>query len=64
MEVTILTDDVPQIKIVLLGQLYPSPTTVSNQMKEYIRGITADMLMVLDMQRLLSDPRLIIQGND
>ena len=64
MELTILSDDVPQVRIVLLNQLNPTPVTISRQMQAYIRGITPDMLMVLDMQQLLSDPRLIIQGID
>jgi purine-binding chemotaxis protein CheW len=64
MELTFLSDDIPQVRVVLFDELNTAPITISRQMQEYIRGITADMLMVLDMQRLLSDPRLIIQGTD
>lgn len=28
--------------------------------QEYVRGVTGDMLVVLDLQRLLADPRIIV----
>jgi purine-binding chemotaxis protein CheW len=64
MELTILSDDIPQVRTVLISELTPPPTSISRQMQGYIRGITPDMLMVLDMQQLLSDQRLIIDGTD
>jgi len=64
MELTLLSDDVPQVERVLLKNLNPPPDTVSATMKAYLLGITPNMLMVLDMQRLLSDERLIVQESE
>ena len=64
MELTLLTDDVPKIQSVLLNNLEPAPDTLSPILKAYLLGITPDMLMVLDMQQLLSDERLIVQESE
>ena len=63
MELTILADDVPQIQQVPLASLSPLPAASSNQANEFIRGIAPGMLMVIDLERLLSDPRLIVQDD-
>ena len=64
MELALLTDDVPQIRNIHLKSLNPPPDTISPILKEYLMGITPDMLMVLDMQRLLSEKRLIVQESE
>jgi purine-binding chemotaxis protein CheW len=59
MELGILADDMPQVANVPLAQVQP-PTTISNQAREYVRGVTGDMLIILDPERLLSDPGIIV----
>jgi purine-binding chemotaxis protein CheW len=62
MELTLLADDVPQVRRVPLAGLTPPPGAAST--REYVRGVTPDMLVVLDLERLLSDPRLIVFQED
>jgi purine-binding chemotaxis protein CheW len=58
MELTLLADDLPIVRTVFTNQLKPAPITVTA--REYVHGVTADMLIVLDLARLLSDPNLVI----
>jgi purine-binding chemotaxis protein CheW len=60
MELAFLTDDVPQSLELSIDQLNPVPDTVSKQLQGFLRGVTAQFLMVLDLDRLLSEPRLIV----
>jgi purine-binding chemotaxis protein CheW len=60
MEVGILADDLPQVANVPLAEVQPSSATISNQGQKYILGVTADMLIILDLKRLLSDPAIIV----
>lgn len=62
MELTLLCDDVPQICVVPVDNLYPAPSSSTNQ--EFIHGATRDMLMVIDLEHLLSDIRLIVKDED
>jgi purine-binding chemotaxis protein CheW len=59
-ELGILADDTPQVTSVFLDEVQPSSATVSSQAQEYVRGVTGDMLIILDLERLLSDPRIIV----
>jgi len=61
MELGILADDVPQVAIVPLAEVHQSSATISPQALEYVRGVTDDMLIILDLERLLSDPRIIVR---
>jgi purine-binding chemotaxis protein CheW len=60
MELTLLADDRPAIRPVPLASLNPPPATLSPTLLAYLRGVTPDLLLVLDLERLLSDPQLIV----
>lgn len=60
MELTLLSDDVPQVGEIPLASLSPPPATLPPQVQDYVKGITPDLLIVLDLERLLSDPHLIV----
>ncbi len=60
MELSILADDVPEVITIPLAEVHPSATTVSTQAQEYVRGVTDDMLVVLNLEHLLSEPRIIV----
>jgi purine-binding chemotaxis protein CheW len=60
MELTLLADDRPTIRQVSLDALSLPPATVSPATQTYLRGVTPDLLLVLDLERLLSDPQLIV----
>jgi purine-binding chemotaxis protein CheW len=60
MELGILADDIPQVARVPLAEVQPASATVSSRAQEYVRGVTNDMLIILNLPRLLSDPGIIV----
>ena len=60
MELSILSDDIPQVVDIPLSVVESASVTVSARMQEYVRGVTKDMLIILDLERLLSDPGIIV----
>jgi purine-binding chemotaxis protein CheW len=60
MELTLLTDDLDKMCRLRLDELNPTPPTVSAKVQDHVRGVTADMMMVLDLESLLSDPNIIV----
>jgi purine-binding chemotaxis protein CheW len=60
MELTLLTDDLPTVRRVPLASLNAPPATISPALQAYLRGVTPDLLLVLDLERLLSEPHLIV----
>jgi len=60
-EVGILTDEVADVVTIFKQDIQPPLTTHTGVRAEYIQGITADLLVVLNLNGLLSDKRLIIQ---
>jgi len=60
MELCILADDIPQVASVPLAEVQPASATVSSRAQEYVRGVTSDMLIILNLPRLLSNPGIIV----
>jgi purine-binding chemotaxis protein CheW len=60
MELTLLTDDLDKVCHLRIDDLNPTPPTVSAKVQGHVRGVTADMMMVLDLESLLSDPNIIV----
>jgi purine-binding chemotaxis protein CheW len=56
----ILADEVAGIREVEVADLQPPLPTLSGLQEEYIRGITRERLIVLHMENMLSDKRLVI----
>jgi len=63
MELTLLANDMPTIERGPASRLYPAPGTLSQKLQDYASGVTADMLVILDLERLLSDPHIIVNEN-
>jgi purine-binding chemotaxis protein CheW len=61
MELTLLADDMPKLQRTPLSALCTPPPTVSTKLQDYTRGVSSEMLMVLDLERLLSDPRIVVR---
>jgi len=59
-ELSLLADELPQTVHIPQSEVKASTVTISARAQEFIRGITDDMLIVLDIERLLSDPGIII----
>ena len=60
MEVGILADDVADVVSIFKEDIEPSLTTHTGARAEHLQGVTADMLVVLNLHTLLSDKRLIV----
>lgn len=61
MEVGILADSIRGIRRIALRDLQPSLPTLTGTRAEYLKGITGDRLIVLDADKLLSDPRIVVK---
>jgi purine-binding chemotaxis protein CheW len=59
-EVSILADDMPQVAVVPLAEVQPSSATISPQTQEFVRGVTEEMLIILNLERLLSHPGIVV----
>jgi len=61
LEIGILADEVADVVTIFKEDIQPPLTTHTGLRAEYIQGITSDLLVVLNLDALLSDDRLIIQ---
>jgi len=64
MQLTLLTDDLDKVCHVRLDDLHPPPSTVSAKVQAHMRGVTADMMMVLDLESILADPQIIVYSGE
>jgi purine-binding chemotaxis protein CheW len=60
MEVGILVEDVTDVVTIFKEDIEPSLITQTGAHPEHVRGITADMLVVLNLNALLNDKQLIV----
>jgi purine-binding chemotaxis protein CheW len=63
-EFGVLADSVHEVILLPLDQVREVPGSVAGIGREYLRGVTADALIVLDGAALLNDPRLTIDLDD
>lgn len=59
MEVGVLADIVVGVHHVPVGQVQPAPPSLGICAR-YLRGVTAERLIVLDVDQVLSDPKIIV----
>jgi purine-binding chemotaxis protein CheW len=65
MEFGLLADEVRGVRQILRQELQPSLPTLTGIRAEYLKGVTADRLVVLDIAKLLADPKMkICQSTD
>lgn len=60
MELGILADDILGARSIDLGALQPAPSTVTGIGAQYLRGVTAERVIVLDAEKLLGDDQIIV----
>jgi purine-binding chemotaxis protein CheW len=60
MEIGLLADEVADVLTVFKEDIDPPLTTHTDTRTEYIQGVTTDLLVVLDLNTLLNDKRLIV----
>ncbi len=61
MEFCILAEDRPQLEQVPLTAVQPASETLSPRGQEFIKGVTSNMLMILDLEKLISHPGIVIR---
>jgi purine-binding chemotaxis protein CheW len=59
-ELGLLADVVIGMRAMAVDRLQPSLPTLTGIREEYLRGVTADRLIVLDLARVLTSPRIIV----
>ena len=60
MELCLLADEIPAARTLDKGAIKPPAGTISGRVLPFVRGVTTDMMIVLDLDRLLSDPGIIV----
>lgn len=60
LEIGLLADEIDGVRSVPIGALQASLSTLTGIRADYLKGVTADRLVVLDLDRLLADPKIIV----
>jgi purine-binding chemotaxis protein CheW len=60
MEIALLIDDLPKVAAVPLNDIKPPGSETSNRFQEYVRGVTSENLVILDLERFLATPGIIV----
>jgi purine-binding chemotaxis protein CheW len=60
LEVGLLADVIVGVRIVPVENLQPSLPTLAGIRSDYLKGLTAERLVVLDLARILADPKIIV----
>jgi purine-binding chemotaxis protein CheW len=60
MEVGILADAIVGVRSIALEELQPSLPTLTGIRAEYLKGITKDPMVVLDVEKILSDEKILV----
>jgi purine-binding chemotaxis protein CheW len=61
MELGILADEIIGIRNLPVNELQPPLSTISGIHAEYLKGVNGERLIVLDMERFLTDGKLIVK---
>ena len=60
MKFGILADEILGVHSIAVNTIQTAPPTVSGIGSEYLRGVTAEHIIILDAQKILSDERIIV----
>jgi len=60
LEIGLLADTVEGVYPLDLHNIQPSLPTLTGIREEFLRGVTAERLVVLDAQTILADPRIVV----
>ncbi len=60
LEFGLLADVIVGVRSAAADSLQPSLPTLTGIREEYLRGIGEDRLVVLDLERVLADPKIIV----
>ncbi|GFO69805.1 hypothetical protein GMLC_33840 [Geomonas limicola] len=60
MEVGILADSILGVTSVAVADLQPAPSAFTGLREEFLAGVTADRLALLDLRKILADRRIVV----
>ncbi|HSH53456.1 MAG TPA: chemotaxis protein CheW [Methylotenera sp.] len=60
LELGLLADVIVGVRTIPLDSLQPSLSTLTGIRSDYLKGVTAERLVVLDLDQILTDPRIIV----
>jgi purine-binding chemotaxis protein CheW len=60
LELGLLADVIVGVRSVAADDLQPSLPTLSGIRADYLKGVSVERLVVLDLDRILSDPRIVV----
>lgn len=60
MEAGILADTILGIRSIPLSQVQPTLPTLTDIRAEYMKGVTGDQLIILDVEKIFSDEKIIV----
>jgi purine-binding chemotaxis protein CheW len=60
MEFGILADNIVGMRSLRHMELQPVPATLTGIREEFLAGVTADRLALLDIEKILSDKRVVV----
>lgn len=60
LELGLLADSVVDVRLIPEERLQPSLPTLTGIREDYLKGVTDERLIVLDVARMLQDPKIII----
>ena len=60
LEVGLLADEIAGVRAIPMDSVQPSLPTLSAIRSEYLKGVTLERLVILDLGRMLSDPRIFV----
>ena len=61
LELGLLADVIVGVRSIPVDSLQPSLPTLTGIRSDYLKGVTAERLVVLDLARILADPKIIVQ---
>lgn len=64
LELGLLADLVTGVRALPRAALAPPPTTVSAIATDYLAGVSEQRLVVLDLERILNDPGIVVNDGD
>ena len=60
-ELCLLADELPANEQISMAEIDRASSTLSSQAQEYTRGVNGEMLIVLDLERLLASAEIIVE---
>lgn len=60
LELGLLADAIAGVRAISAERLQPALPTLTGIREDYLKGLTADRLVVLDLARILGDPKIVV----